>query len=68
MKATLDRLRNTKLDGAKTKKILGRILRRSFDAAEDEKTAFDVLTIAHHFDVDELHDMINDFHTEFEVL
>lgn len=63
----IDRLRNTTLDGPKTKKVLGKVLRHAFDAAEDEKTAFDVLTLAHHFDVTELDEMINDFHTEFEI-
>ena len=57
----LQKLVNTKIDGAKSKKFLGTIVRKEFDKEKDEDRAFQLLLIAFKFNLPQFQEMIDDY-------
>lgn len=60
----LQKLVNTKIDGAKTKEFLGNIVRKEFDQEKDEDKAFQLLLIAFKWNLPQFPEMIDDYQIE----
>jgi uncharacterized protein YxjI len=60
----LQRLANTKIDNAKSKEIVGNIIRKEFDKSNDENRAFELLKIAFTWNVPQFGEMLDDYRFE----
>jgi hypothetical protein len=57
----LQRLENTSLSDAKSLELLGRIIRKEFDATENEEKAFELLQLAYKYQIPQLGEMLDDY-------
>jgi hypothetical protein len=57
----LHRLENTSLSDAKSLELLGRIIRKEFDATENEEKAFELLQLAYKYQIPQLGEMLDDY-------
>lgn len=65
MAKLIEKLAQTKLSGDKTKEIIGRGLRKLFDAARFAEDCEDILVVAWHLQVPNVDEMISDYLTHF---
>lgn len=61
----LQQLVNTKLDGEKTKKRLGALIRKEFDETKEPEKAIELMAIGWKYQIPQLDEMITDFDVEF---
>jgi hypothetical protein len=57
----LQRLENTSLSDAKSLELLGRIIRKEFDATHNEEKAFELLQLAYKYQIPQLDEMLDDY-------
>jgi hypothetical protein len=57
----LQRLENTFLSDEKSLELLGRIIRKEFDATQDEEKAFELLQLAYKYQIPQLSEMLDDY-------
>jgi hypothetical protein len=57
----LQRLGNTFLSDEKSLEILGRIIRKEFDATDNEEKAFELLQLAYKYQIPQLDEMLDDY-------
>jgi hypothetical protein len=57
----LQRLENTSLSDAKSLELLGRIIRKEFDATDNEERAFELLQLAYKYQIPQLGEMLDDY-------
>ena len=57
----IQRLGNTSLSDEKSLEILGRIIRKEFDATENEEKAFELLQLAYKYQIPQLDEMLDDY-------
>ena len=57
----LQRLENTFLSDVKSLELLGRIIRKEFDATENEEKAFELLQLAYKYQIPQLGEMLDDY-------
>lgn len=57
----LQRLENTFLSDAKSLELLGRIIRKEFDATDNEEKAFELLQLAYKYQIPQLDEMLDDY-------
>lgn len=57
----LQRLENTFLSDEKSLELLGRIIRKEFDATQDEEKAFELLQLAYKYQIPQLCEMLDDY-------
>jgi len=57
----LQKLQNTTLDNKKSSELLGSIIRKEFDATQNETRAFELLTLAYKYQIPQLDEMLNDY-------
>jgi len=57
----LQKLQNTTLDNKKSSELLGSIIRKEFDAIQNEERAFELLTLAYKYQIPQLDEMLNDY-------
>ena len=57
----LQRLENTSLSDEKTLELLGRIIRKEFDATDNEDKAFELLQLAYKYQIPQLGEMLDDY-------
>lgn len=57
----LQRLGNTSLSDAKSLELLGKIIRKEFDATENEEKAFELLQLAYKYQIPQLGEMLDDY-------
>lgn len=57
----LQRLENTFLSDAKSLEILGKLIRKEFDATQDEEKAFELLQLAYKYQIPQLGEMLDDY-------
>lgn len=57
----LQKLQNTTLDNKKSSELLGSIIRKEFDATQNEERAFELLTLAYKYQIPQLDEMLNDY-------
>ena len=57
----LQRLGNTFLSDAKSLELLGRIIRKEFDATDNEEKAFELLQLAYKYQIPQLGEMLDDY-------
>lgn len=57
----LQRLGNTSLSDEKSLEILGRIIRKEFDATDNEEKAFELLQLAYKYQIQQLDEMLDDY-------
>jgi hypothetical protein len=57
----LQRLENTFLSDEKTLELLGRIIRKEFDATDNEDKAFELLQLAYKYQIPQLGEMLDDY-------
>ena len=60
----LQRLENTFLSDAKSLEILGKLIRKEFDATQDEDKAFELLQLAYKYQIPQLDEMLKDYKIE----
>lgn len=57
----LQRLEKTYLSDEKSLELLGRIIRKEFDATDNEEKAFELLQLAYKYQIPQLGEMIDDY-------
>ena len=57
----LQRLEKTFLSDAKSLEILGKLIRKEFDATQDEEKAFELLQLAYKYQIPQLGEMLDDY-------
>ena len=57
----LKRLVNTNINSEKSKEMLGGIIRKEFDATNNEERAFELLFLAFKWNVPQINEMIDDY-------
>lgn len=57
----LQRLGNTFLRDAKSLEILGKLIRKEFDATDNEEKAFELLQLAYKYQIPQLGEMLDDY-------
>lgn len=57
----LQRLENTFLSDEKSLELLGKIIRKEFDATENEEKAFELLQLAYKYQIPQLGEMLDDY-------
>lgn len=67
MKNIIEKLKNTKVNNAKSNHLLGEIIRKEFDATKNENRAFELLELAYNMQLLEFEEMLNDYSlTDFD--
>jgi hypothetical protein len=54
-------LKNTFLSNEKSLEILGKIIRKEFDATDNETKAFELLQLAYKYQIPQLGEMLDDY-------
>ncbi|QYS85447.1 hypothetical protein JJC03_09370 [Flavobacterium oreochromis] len=57
----LQQLVHTQVSNDKSKDLLGKIIRKEFDATDNEQKAFELLTIAFRWKLPQFNEMIDDY-------
>ena len=57
----LQKLQNTTLNNQKSLMLLGKLIRKEFDATKDEDRAFELLLLAYKYQVPQLEEMLSDY-------
>jgi len=57
----LQRLEKTFLSDEKSLELLGRIIRKEFDATDNEEKAFELLQLAYKYQIPQLDEMLDDY-------
>ena len=57
----LQRLEKTFLSDAKSLELLGKLIRKEFDATQDEEKAFELLQLAYKYQIPQLGEMLDDY-------
>lgn len=57
----LQRLEKTFLSGEKSVELIGRIIRKEFDATDNEERAFELLQLAYKYQIPQLGEMLDDY-------
>lgn len=61
MAKLLQKLQCTSLADDKSVLMIGKLIRKEFDATQDEDYAFELLQLAYKYQVPELEEMLNDY-------
>lgn len=57
----LQKLQNTTLNNQKSLMLMGKLIRKEFDATKDEDRAFELLLLAYKYQVPQLEEMLSDY-------
>lgn len=57
----MQKLNNTSISNDKSLEMLGRLIRKEFDATQDEERAFELLQLAYKYQIPQLDEMLNDY-------
>ena len=57
----LQRLEKTFLSDEKSLELLGKIIRKEFDATDNEEKAFELLQLAYKYQIPQLDEMLDDY-------
>ena len=57
----LQRLEKTFLSDAQSLELLGKLIRKEFDATQDEEKAFELLQLAYKYQIPQLDEMLDDY-------
>lgn len=65
----IQKLINTNVSSEKSKALLGEIIRKEFDATQDEDRAFELMQLAYKYEVPQMEEMLSDYSfTDFKIL